>query len=336
MFSGASTAAQRFDEINRLKQEIEELREKGRTGHGNFQEVPVEDIVPLRLPDGMGQPRKYFDPTKMAQLKDSIAKHDVLEPVLLRPAEDGKMETVSGERRWRCCRELGKPRILARIKTLTDEQALEVALIATIHSEGVSTIEETDSVLALIKLYLGIKDDYSNKKIKALLEGVKNYRQMGYGDITEEQAELVETTLASFGFNLGSFVSNRLPLLDMSAPILEAVRTGALSPTNALLINRKPQALHGELIAYGKSATKKELQAKIAELQQAQAAQEDTNNNAGIIEQPPAQDWIYNRIKAIRKKRRLIKDERVQQHLKEAQKSIAAIDEIARELGVGL
>ena len=166
MFAPATAAAEKSEEIASLKAEIEAL--KTQNGQGDFQEIPVNEITSLRLPEGMGQPRKYFDPVKLEQLKDSIEKHGVLEPILVRPTSDGKYETVSGERRWRCCKEIGKPTILASIKPLNNTDALEVALIATIHSEGVSTIEETDSVLSLMKLYLNIRGDQRDKKIKTL------------------------------------------------------------------------------------------------------------------------------------------------------------------------
>ena len=295
MFAPATAAAEKSEEIASLKAEIEAL--KTQNGQGDFQEIPVNEITSLRLPEGMGQPRKYFDPVKLEQLKDSIEKHGVLEPILVRPSSDGKYETVSGERRWRCCKEIGKPTILASIKPLNNTDALEVALIATIHSEGVSTIEETDSVLSLMKLYLNIRGDQRDKKIKTLLESAKNFQQTGYGDIDQETVDLVEATLGSFGFKLGSFVSNRLPLLDMAEPILEAVRTGDLSPTNALLINRIPEEYHQDLIQVGAGATKKELRQRISEIKNSSGSV----NNSGIIE-PSLRDRVHEQYRVVRQK----------------------------------
>lgn len=295
MFAPATAAVEKSEEIAQLTAELEAL--KTQTGQGNLQEIPIREVTSLRLPEGMGQPRKYFDPAKLEQLKDSIEKHGILEPILVRPAKDGLYETVSGERRWRCCRDLGKPTIVASIKPLNDTDALEVALIATIHSEGVSAVEETDSVLSLMKLYLEIKDDQENKKIKGLLERAKNFRQTGYGDIEAQTVDLIEATLGSFGFNLGSFVSNRLPLLDMAPPILEAVRMGALSPTNALLINRAPAEQHGELIEFGSGATKQELRQKISEIKSISSP----GNNSGIIE-ATLREKIHQRYQIVRRK----------------------------------
>lgn len=295
MFAPATAAAEKSEEIAHLKAELEAL--KAKNGQRNLQEVPINEVTSLRLPEGMGQPRKYFDPAKLDQLKDSIKKHGILEPILVRPAKDGLYETVSGERRWRCCRDLGKQTILASVKTLDDTDALEVALIATIHSEGVSAIEETDSVLSLMKLYLNITGDQENKQIKGLLERAKNFRQSGYGDVDEQTVELIEATLGSFGLNLGSFVSNRLPLLDMAPVILGAVRTGSLSPTNALLINRTPPELHEALIEFGCESTKQELRQKIHEIKNASASA----YNSGIIE-PTLREKVHKRYQIVRRK----------------------------------
>jgi ParB family chromosome partitioning protein len=295
MFAPATAAVEKSEEIAKLTAELEAL--KTQSGQGNLQEIPIREVTSLRLPEGMGQPRKYFDPAKLEQLKESIEKHGILEPILVRPAKDGLYETVSGERRWRCCRDLGKPTILASVKPLDDKDALEVALIATIHSEGVSAVEETDSVLSLMKLYLEIKGDQENKQIKSLLERAKNFRQSGYGDIEEPTVDLIDATLGSFGFNLGSFVSNRLPLLDMTPPILEAVRTGSLSPTNALLINRTPGVHHEELIAFGSGATKEDLRQKISEIKSIS----NSGNNSGIIE-PTLREKVHKRYQIVRKK----------------------------------
>jgi ParB family chromosome partitioning protein len=350
MFSGASQAAQKFSEIEKLRAELETLKQQKNPNGTDFKEIPVDQIVALRLPDGMGQPRKYFDPGSMESLRDSIRKHGVLEPILVRPANDGLFETVSGERRWRCCVELQKPAILARVREMDDQEALEVALIATLFSESVSAVEEADSLLALIKLYLGITDDHDNREIKRLLVATKNYRQTGYGDISPDRADMIERTLESFGLKLGSFVSNRLPLLDMAESILQALRLGQVSPTNAILINRAPSVFHAELIQTAGNLTKKELQSKIATLKNKASyvpkesfEASNENNNAGIIEidaaeiqeaQEAPQDWIYYRIKAIRRKKKLVGDRRVQTRLGRAQKALEEISDIAKELGI--
>lgn len=60
------------------------------------------DIEPNR-----DQPRKVFDEDALAELADSIAKHGVIQPLLVRPMPDGSYQLVAGERRWRASRMAG-------------------------------------------------------------------------------------------------------------------------------------------------------------------------------------------------------------------------------------
>ncbi len=85
----------------------------------------------------------------------------------------------------------------------------------------------------------------------------------------------------------------------MATPILDAVRVGQLSPTNALLINRSPVDYHSELIEYGQSATKKQLMQKISTLKESGAP---VSNNAGIIEKKDLRTQIHERYQLIRRK----------------------------------
>ncbi|HEY9302069.1 MAG TPA: ParB N-terminal domain-containing protein, partial [Phormidium sp.] len=67
-------------------------------------------LTSIRLPSRR-QPRRYFDPEKMAQLVSSIKEHGVLEPLLVRPLGDGCYELIAGERRLRAAQEVGLTQI---------------------------------------------------------------------------------------------------------------------------------------------------------------------------------------------------------------------------------
>lgn len=342
--------AQKEEEIARLKEEIDRLQSSQTSNgtHPGFTYLPVEDIVALRLPEDLKQPRRYFDPVKIAKLKDSIAKHGgVLEPILVRRAVDGRYETISGERRWRCCVDLGLTTIPAMVSEMDDEMALEVALIAHLLSEDISAIEETDSIMGLLSLRLQMSFD----GVKQFLIAVKNAKARGdYGEDLEaklDQIAIAEAILEEFDLKLGSFVSNRLPLLNLAPSILEAVRAGQLSPTNATLINRASTEVHDHLIAVSQGMTKAELQTAIAQLRatpvNAGMAPSPVLNhfpdlavdNSRIIE-PPLQEAIYTRIRTIRRRKKLLADQRVQQCLLKADAALREVEAIAAEMGVRL
>jgi ParB family chromosome partitioning protein len=77
----------------------------------------------IRLP--VTQPRRYFDPEKLAQLVQSVKEHGILEPLLVRPV-DGGYELVAGERRLRAAREVGLTEVPIVAHSLDDKQALQV------------------------------------------------------------------------------------------------------------------------------------------------------------------------------------------------------------------
>lgn len=84
------------------------------------------DIEPNR-----DQPRKIFDEDALAELADSIAKHGVIQPLLVRPMPDGSYQLVAGERRWRASRMAGLTEVPVVIKELSGGEAMALALMKT-------------------------------------------------------------------------------------------------------------------------------------------------------------------------------------------------------------
>ena len=80
------------------------------------------------------QPRKTFDEKALSELASSIERNGVLQPLLVRPMADGSYQLVAGERRWRASRIAGLTEVPVVIKEMSDEQAMEIALIEKILS----------------------------------------------------------------------------------------------------------------------------------------------------------------------------------------------------------
>ena len=101
-------------------------------------------------PDGK-QPRKRFDPQKMAELVRSIREKGVVQPVLVRPAmQPGRYKLVAGERRWRAAQQAGVGTIPALVLTLDDRQAVEISLIENLQRENLNPVEEAQGYQRLI------------------------------------------------------------------------------------------------------------------------------------------------------------------------------------------
>lgn len=312
MFGGA-IAAKEGETITQLKEEIESLK----SNSGQSLLIPVSEIQALELPGNLKQPRLYFDPIKLERLRESIRKHGVLEPILVRPKIDGGYETVSGERRWRSCRELGYETIPAIIREMSDEMALEAALIAHLLNEEITAIEQTESILSLLSLHLNV----SIEDIKAGLYKANNSKIRGTENsriFSQEEIETISNILSEFGMKLSSFVSNRLPMLNLSPKILEAVRQGKLSPTNAVILNRQHPELHDELVEQAEGLTKEDVMALVKEVALEQSEEKP-------MPPPSLSDQVFARIKSVRKKKALLASTLVQ-------KKLAQIDSILQEI----
>lgn len=122
-----------FDAIM-LDNSVEELSSSAGTV-----KVKLTDIEPNR-----DQPRKQFDEDALSELSESILKHGVLQPLLVRPMLDGSYQLVAGERRWRASRMAGLTEVPVVIRDLTDAQVAELALVENIQREDLNPLEEAN------------------------------------------------------------------------------------------------------------------------------------------------------------------------------------------------
>ncbi len=235
--------------------------------------VPLSQI---HLPDC--QPRRYFDPDKMAHLVKSILEHGILEPLLVRPIESGGYELVAGERRLRAARELNLEEVPVISRNLTDKEALQVSLMENLQREDLNPLEETTAVLELLVLSL----DSSRDDVVALLNQAANAKKRGQ-ELTDNvirQLEQVEAVLGTVGrFNAESFRVNRLPLLNLPADVLEVLHQGRLEFTKARAIARvKDETQRAELlkVAISENLSLNEIKLQIQALQSEAPMPENT------------------------------------------------------------
>ncbi len=109
--------------------------------------------VMLRIGDiepNKDQARKYFDDDALSELADSISKHGVLQPLLVRPLIGGGYQLIAGERRWRASRLAGLTEVPAVIKNLSDEEAAVISLIENLQREDLDPVEEAKGYHKLI------------------------------------------------------------------------------------------------------------------------------------------------------------------------------------------
>lgn len=134
---------------------------KGGLGRGleslfNENATDEKGVVTLRLSEiepNRNQPRTNFDEDALSELADSIQKHGLIQPIVVRPTSSGVYQIVAGERRWRACRMAGLSEVPVVIKELDDQKYFEIALIENLQREDLNAVEEAQGYRTLIDLY---------------------------------------------------------------------------------------------------------------------------------------------------------------------------------------
>jgi ParB family transcriptional regulator, chromosome partitioning protein len=215
----------------------------------SFESAPVVQPVPIgkiQLPDK--QPRRYFDPKKLDQLVTSVREFGILEPLLVRSLEHRGYELVAGERRLRAAKVIGLSHIPVIVRDLDQQQAKQVALMENLQREDLNPIEETEAILELLAIALGV----GQTEVISTLHQVYNAqrREKALNQNVLIQYSKIESLLAEIGrFNAGTFRSSRLPLLNLPADLLECLRNGELEYTKAQAVARvKDETQRKELL----------------------------------------------------------------------------------------
>jgi len=106
-------------------------------GKDKVVEVAVDLVFPSPL-----QPRKTFNEDQLAELRDSIKEHGVIQPLIVRKSDDGRFELIAGERRWRASKLLNLATVPIYVREATDREMLEMALIENLQRADLDAIEE--------------------------------------------------------------------------------------------------------------------------------------------------------------------------------------------------
>jgi len=110
------------------------------------------------------QPRQIFSDQNMSDLVESIRENGILQPLLVRPLEDGSYELIAGERRFRSAIELKMDRVPVYILDVkSDDEMLKLALIENIQRDNLSSIEEAEGYALLKGKYAFSESDLAKK-----------------------------------------------------------------------------------------------------------------------------------------------------------------------------
>jgi ParB family chromosome partitioning protein len=188
----------------------------------------VREIEVGRIRPNPSQPRQQFDEDALAELAESIRERGVLQPILVRPVDDG-YELIAGERRWRAAQRAQLHSIPALVREHDDSGSAELALIENIQREDLNAIEEAEGYQALIARF---------------------------GHTQDNVAKLVGKSR--------SHVANLLRLLDLPEPVRLMLLRGDISMGHARAVATAPdpELLAKEIADKGLSVRQAEVLAK--------------------------------------------------------------------------
>jgi ParB family transcriptional regulator, chromosome partitioning protein len=192
-----------------------DARGDGPSTGGAVREVAIELIRP-----GAFQPRRRFDEAELEALAQSVREKGVLQPLLVRPVDetDAAFELIAGERRWRAAQRAGLHQVPVLVRTLSDIEALEIALIENLQREDLTALEEAEAYRRLMQEF--------GRTQSALADAVGKSR---------------------------SHVANTIRLLALPESVRRHLEVGVLSAghARALLAASDPVAVAAEIIRRG-------------------------------------------------------------------------------------
>ena len=121
-------------------------------GSSSINEIELSLIHP-----NPNQPRHEFDQEALQELADSIKEIGIVQPITLRQMDDGTYEIIAGERRWRASQMAGLKAIPAYIRTVADENVMEMALVENIQRQDLNALE---IALAYQHLLVSMKEHF--------------------------------------------------------------------------------------------------------------------------------------------------------------------------------
>jgi len=139
---------------------------------GALQTLAIDRVRPGKL-----QPRTQMDDGALAELAESIKEQGVMQPILVRPIDNGRFEIIAGERRWRAAQRAGLREIPALVKDVDDNNALALALIENIQRENLNPLEEALGLARLVDEF-GLTHDAVAKAVGRSRSAVSNLMRL--------------------------------------------------------------------------------------------------------------------------------------------------------------
>ena len=141
-------------------------------GSSTINEIPIDQIEA-----NPNQPRREFEDTALNELAQSIGEIGIVVPITLRQIGEHKYQIIAGERRWRASQIAGLTSLPAYIRTIKDEEVMEMALVENIQREDLNDIEIALAYEHLLETS-GMTQEKMSKRVGKSRTAVTNYLRL--------------------------------------------------------------------------------------------------------------------------------------------------------------
>lgn len=125
--------------------------------------APEQDEISVELIErNPFQPRREFDQRAIDELAESIRKHGILQPLLVRAKGDG-YQLIAGERRWRACQQVGMETVPCRVVELEDKQVCEAAIEENLKRQDLNMVEKAQAFKDYLQNFGGTIEDLAKQ-----------------------------------------------------------------------------------------------------------------------------------------------------------------------------
>jgi ParB family chromosome partitioning protein len=194
--------------------------------------LPISQII---LPKS--QPRRYFDQKKLESLANSIIEVGLLEPIVVRCIGENTYELIAGERRLKACQIAKLENVAVNIIECDNVTATRIRLVENLQREDLNVYEETIGILELLATLLKIDQETVVQHLYQMHHAYNG--ETGHNVMSNEESLTIQEVFTQLGkITWQSFVSNRLPILNLKDDIKAVLAKGELEYTKALAISK--------------------------------------------------------------------------------------------------
>ena len=203
--------------------------------------IPIDTLKPSRF-----QPRRDFNEETLEDLVTSIREKGILQPILVRPDPQatGRFEIIAGERRWRAAQRAQLHQVPVVVKSFSDQEALEVALVENLQRQDLNPLEEAQGYARLMEEFEHTQEDLARAVGKSRSHVANMIRLLG---LPEPVKVMVEDGRLSAG-HARALLGAESPL-DLADHVvkkgLNVRQTERLAKKDGAVTSRRPRAAKG-------------------------------------------------------------------------------------------